>query len=234
MLAAAKAWAKGSTVQAAMDAAGQAGRLANSLHMIKQGNYPRTEPFDKEEYHKSLQIKVDVLLNLSIGKRAYKRLNRVLQTVQEFTSHFDKGVTVTYLHSDFYPDNFIVSPDGRICTVDTMLEWTGPVEKDIAEFLVFAQTPTQRLLGGAAIVRAQMLERLTQAFITGYSQRTHISSPVLILYQLLALVQRWSSLLLFERTIPALLMSGYKRIRVNPIILGHLESISNELHKEFY
>jgi len=233
MLVAAKPWAKQSTVQAVLAAADRAGRLAGSLHMIKQGNYPRTESFDGETYHKSLQTKVDVLSNLSIGNRAWSRLNHVLHTVRGLTSGLHEDVTVTYLHSDFYPDNFIVLPDRRVCTVDTMLEWTGPVEKDIGEFLVFARTPIQRLLGGAVVVRAHMLERVTQAFIAGYSQRACYSSRVAVLYQLLALVQRWSSLLLLEQKIPALLMSAYKRIRVNPLMLRYLESISNELKSSF-
>lgn len=233
-LAAAKPWARRSTIQAAVDGADRAGRLAGALHQIKRDNYPRKEPFDREAYHKNLQIKVDILLNLSIGATARTRLNRALQTVRQLTSDFDEDVIVTYLHSDFYLDNFIVLPDGRVCTIDTMLEWTGPVEKDIAELFVFAKTPTQRLVGGAAIVRAYTLDRVIQAFIIGYRQRIRYSSRVLILYQLLALVQRWSSLLgsLREKS-PGLIAPLFQRVRLEPFMLGYLDLICNHCGKEF-
>lgn len=230
LLAAAKPWAKRSAVQAAVDAAARAGQLVSSLHMVKQGEYPRTEPFDGEGYHKNLDIKVDVLLNLSISTMARTRLNRLLQKVRQITSNLHEDVIVTYLHSDLYLDNFIVLPDGGVCTVDTMLEWTGPIEKDIAEFLIFALTPTQRLLGGAAVVQAHTLDSVTQAFIASYCQRVRYSLRVLILYQLLALIQRWSSLLdgLREKS-PRLIMSLFQRVRLEPFMLGYLNLFCNHL-----
>jgi hypothetical protein len=134
------------------------------------------------------------------------------------------------LHSDLYLDNFIVLPDGRVCTIDTTLEWTGPVEKDIGELLVFAKTPTQRLIGGAAIVQAHTLDKVIQAFIASYCQQVHCSSPVLILYQLLALVQRWSSLLdgLREKS-PGLLTSLFQRVRLDPFMLGCIDLVCKHL-----
>ena len=234
VLEAAKPWAKGSAVQIAVDAAGRAGKLAGALHQIKRNNYPRTEPFDGEMYYTNLRAEVDELLSLSIGKAVQMRLNNVLQTVRKFIASLQENVVVTYLHNDFYLDNFIVLPDGRVCIVDTTLEWTGPVEKDIGQLIVFAETSTQRLLGGAAAVRTRTMDSIIQAFITNYCGLARYSSRVLILYRLLALIQHWSRLLdVLQRKSPAFIMSVFQRARVEPFMLGHLDSVLNDLQNEF-
>jgi len=229
-LKAAKPWATESTVKRAADAAGRAGKLVAGLHQIEWGKYPRTQPFDAEAYCEDLQAEVDSLLDYSVGENVRTRLNNVLQMVHEFTRGLKENVVVTYLHNDLYLDNFIVLPDGRVFTIDTTLELTGPVEKDIGQLIVFAETSRQRLLSGASAVRTSVINRMTQAFIANYSDFAHYSSRILILYQLLALLQCWSRFGdVCRNKSPRPIMSLFQRVRLEPFMLGHLESICNYL-----
>ncbi|MBA7663294.1 hypothetical protein ES703_71333 [subsurface metagenome] len=233
-LEAAKPWAKESAVKLAADAAGRVGKLVAGLHQIKRDKCPRTEPFDAGAYYEDLQAEVDNLLSFSVSETVRTWLNNVLQMVRKFTRGLKENVVVAYLHNDLYLDNFIVLPDGHVCTIDTTLEWTGPVEKDIGQLIVFAETSKQRLLGGAAAVRTRVINRMTQAFLANYSDFAHYSSRILILYRLLALVQCWSRFLdVCREKSTGLIMSLFQRVRLNPFMLGYLDSICNHFRKEF-
>ena len=233
MLAGVRPWARQSALQAAVDAATRAGRLAGGLHQMRREQYPRTESFDSEAYYINLQKKVDELMHLSIGTLVHRRLDGILRMVRQFASTVQENVVVTYLHNDLQLSNFIELPDGRVCMIDTTLEWTGPVEKDISRVLILVETPKQRVLGGAGVVRADALGAITQAFLSGYCERSHYSSRVLILYRLLVFVQRWSALLdILRRKAPALVTSVIQRIRVNPFMLGYLDSISKDIQEK--
>lgn len=233
MLAGVRPWARRSTLQAAVDAANRAGRLTGALHQIRRGHYPRTEPFDSEEYCKTLQLKVDKLIQMSVGVQVHKQLEHTLQAFRQFALTLQENVIVTYLHNDLQMSNFMELPDGRVCIIDTTMEWTGPVEKDIGKVLVLSETPKLRVLGGASVVRPDALDAITQAFLRGYCERSHYSSRVLILFRLLAFVQRWTAFIeILRRKVPTFVASATQRIRVNPFMLDYLDSISKELKEK--
>jgi hypothetical protein len=98
------------------------------------------------------------------------------------------------LHGDFYPDNLVRARDGDLYAVDTMLFARGPVEDDLARFLVGVDTLRTRILFGDTLVPVGRLEAVRRAFIDGYRAMRAIDPRLLAASLARALLVRWAEL----------------------------------------
>lgn len=224
ILDAARPWGKRSVLQDAVDAVYRAGRLLGAIHQIKLEGYPREEPFDSDKYHQRLQDKVERLLSLVSGEYVRRRLVLIQQAAHELG--LQETVIMNHLHRDLYPENLVHLPDGRVYTVDTTLHQVGPVEEDIAKFLVGVDTLKQRLLFGCVTIRSDAVDAIERSFLAGYCTRARFSPRILVLFRLLALTQRWIEVLsVLARKAPIAIASAIQRARINPFMLACLDSI---------
>jgi hypothetical protein len=227
-------WAKQSVVRASANAAYRAGRLLSAIHHIQQGCYPRKESFNGEGYHQRLQEKSETLLSMVSGEHVRKRLLLVKSAVHELVPALQENTIVSYLHRDFNPDNLVQLPDGRVYTIDTTLHQVGPVEEDIANFLVGLDTLKQNLLGGSLVIRSSTLDAVKQSFLDGYCAYGQFSPRILLLLRLLALMQRWIEVLdVLVWKAPDIIASAIQRIRIDPFMLAYLDHIWIDLQKEW-
>jgi len=226
-------WAGRTRIQAAIDVAERIGRFTAEIHKINQDKCPRTELFNCEIYLTGLQTKVDDLLALGVCNEIRYRLEEVLKIAEQYLSGLRENVVVSYLHSDLHMANFLKLKDDRICTIDTSLEFTGPVEQDISNLIIITETPKRRVLGGGAVVRGDVLKEVTQAFLAGYSQRGCYCRSVLTLYRLLSFIRHWAGILdILQRRTPNWISSAFQRVRLNHFMLRYLDAICNDFAKE--
>ena len=234
LLDAGRPWAKQSVVRATANADYRVGRLLSAIHHIEQGDYPRKVPFNGEEYNQRLQEKSETLLSMVSGEYAHKRLFLVKQAVHELVSELQENIIVSYLHSDFNPDNLVQLPNGRVYTIDTTLHQIGPVEDDIAKFLVGVDTLKQKVLVGSLVIRSSTLDVVKQSFLNGYRAHAQFSSRILLLSRFLALIQRWIEVLsVLALKAPVITTSAIQRIRINPFMLTNLDHIWVDIQNEW-
>jgi len=144
-----------------------------------------------------------------------------------------ENIIVSHLHRDLNLDNFVQLPDGRVYTIDTTLYQVGPVEEDIAYFLVGLDTLKQRVLAGGLAIRSSTLDAVKQSFLDGYCAYGQFSSRILLLFRLLDLMQRWIEVLdALVRKAPDTIASTIQRIRINPFMLAYLDHIWIDFQKE--
>lgn len=233
-LDAAKPWAKKSDVTGAVSAAYDCGRLLYSLHQIKQSSsYPKKIAFEAPTFSHKLQEKISTLLNLVSQDDVRQRLLSVQQFADKRALSLHDQVTVSYLHGDLYPENLVRLSDGRVYTIDTTLHQVGPVEFDIAKFLVGIHTMKRRILLGPIVVRYGITEAIGESFLAGYCARARLSLPILLLAESLALVQRWIEVLevLACRSSTRVISSFIQGTRINPFMLTYLESIQTRFQR---
>lgn len=222
-----------SALQAAVDAAHNGGRALAALHHIRRGDHPREGRFDSEEYLRRLDQNLETLMGLLSSEATLRRLLPVQKTVHQLGHLHREITTFSHLHGDYYPENVVRLPDGRVYIVDTTLHQTGPVEDDIAKFLVGVRAPKRRLLGGSLLVRSDSIDAIERAFLAGYRTQARFSSRILLLSTLLALFQRWTEALqVLAQRAPAIIASGVQRARINPLMLSYANSILNSVQKE--
>lgn len=234
ILAAARPWAKQSVVQSAINAACHGGRLLGTIHQIRRASYPSKEIFDWEDYCQRMDEKVEVLSARVVGDNVRKRLFRLRQTVRELISHLREEITVSFLHYDLYPENLVQLPNGRVYTVDTTLHQVGVVEEDVAKFLVGVDTLKQRVLAGSLVIRSSTLEAIKRSFLDEYSTHVQTSPRILLLYMLLAAVQRWIEILVtLVWKAPTVVATAIQQTRISPYMLAVVDSVSVNLEREF-
>lgn len=234
LLSAGRPWAKQSVVQVTAKAANRGGRLLGLIHCIERGQYPRRDAFNSKKYYRRLHEKTETLLGMVSEVTVRERLLPVKQAVSKLALDVREDVTITNLHGDLNPDNLVQLPDGRVYTIDTTLHQPGCVEEDLAVLLVGIDMLKQKLLAGALAIRSSNLDVVKQSFLDGYSVHAQFSSRILLLYEVLALVQRWIEVLdLLAQKAPRIIATAIERRRINPLMLAHLDHIWRDAKKEW-
>jgi hypothetical protein len=99
-------------------------------------------------------------------------------------------VRVGRLHGDFNLSNVLVTPAGRVASIDTNRA-EGPVAADLARFLTDLRTHKERALTLGMRPRRRRVEAWGAAFLVGYGPTGDGALPALLG---LALVERWAEL----------------------------------------
>jgi hypothetical protein len=101
-------------------------------------------------------------------------------------------------HGDYAMRNILVSPSGRVTVLDTFAKWQTPIYEDIGYFLTgLKMTYPQVVSQGLMFSQSQLME-YEQAFLKGYFGEKRIPYPEIRLYEMLALLDKWSSVLIWS------------------------------------
>lgn len=96
-------------------------------------------------------------------------------------------------HGDFAPRNIFVSPERRVTVIDMLGRWRVPIYEDIAYLLTALRTAgPQRVTHGLAF-HPDRLARYENEFLAGYFDRERIPHGAIALFNLLLVLDRWSS-----------------------------------------
>lgn len=117
-------------------------------------------------------------------------------------------------HGDYATRNILVDPNGRVTVLDTLARWRVPIYEDIAYFLVGMKTSWQQILTFGFGLHQKDIDRYQQAFLRGYFDDDPIPYRAIRLFELQALLDRWSALLVILQE----QSKGLKSILANPRI----------------
>ncbi len=97
-------------------------------------------------------------------------------------------------HADFAPRNILVDPSGRIAVIDISVKWRAPIYEDLAGLLV-----ALRMNRANALTRGRVFGPavgvLEPAFLEGYFDGRPIPRAAIRVYELLLVLDKWSSLM---------------------------------------
>ena len=96
-------------------------------------------------------------------------------------------------HSDYVPRNLFVGAAGEVTVFDSVGRWQSPIFEDLSRFVVATDLLAARFQQLKAV--SELLGVCRRAFLTGYFGGDSIPQPLMNLFTLQALLDRWVGLL---------------------------------------
>jgi hypothetical protein len=96
-------------------------------------------------------------------------------------------------HGDLAPRNVLVAADSGVRVLDTRGAWRVPIYEDLAYFLVAVHTNRLQSYSMGMAFDKTMLARYCETFLTGYFGGDDVPRPAIRLFELQALLDKWSS-----------------------------------------
>jgi hypothetical protein len=131
-------------------------------------------------------------------------------------------------HGDFSPRNILIGPEARVTVFDTFANWRTSMYEDIGYFLNDIKMSYLQVVSQGLAFSARQLAAYEQAFLEGYFDQDPVPYPAIRLYEALALLDKWSSMItrLYERqnsngiviVLEIRLASGYFKRRVKSLL----------------
>lgn len=210
----------------AIQAAYKAGCLLKALHEIDHGTYPCREVLDKEDYVAKMSSFVDTLQRLGLSEPCLRHLQDTVSIIQKELGQAHEGITLTFVHGDFYPENIVISEQGAVYTVDTTLHQVAPTLEDVAKLLVGLDTMKRAILFGKGLLKLGAIEEMKRAFLHGYFGHDLPCPRALTWCQIIALLRRWYEIYAAAQQFrPAWLRSVVRRFRIDPFMDARLSSL---------
>jgi len=97
-------------------------------------------------------------------------------------------------HGDFAPRNIFVAPDARVTVFDTLARWRVPIYEDLASFAVALNTAAARVYSRGLWFHDRLLKQCMDELYRGYFAGRDVPTLSISLFELQALLNRWSSL----------------------------------------
>ena len=211
-----------------------AGRLLAYIHQTSHKLLPQPQALDELWLGRNLDSKKDRLLALNPSQSVEKKILCTKDLIAKSLHKAHVGVINTKLHGDYYPENIVCSPDGSVFTIDTTLHQVGPVEHDIAKFLVGTEITKRNLLFGSIGLDKTLSISINQDFLEGYQSIGKYNHQALLTFQYMGLIQRWIEVLeVMARSTLSLGMGPFlNKTRITPSMLKSIESLQNKIEAE--
>ena len=137
-------------------------------------------------------------------------------------------------HGDYAMRNILVGQNARVTVLDTFAKWRTPIYEDIGYFLNELKTSYPQVVSQGLAFRPDQLSAFEEAFLKGYFGKEPVPYSAIRLYEVLALLDRWSSIVakLYQRSgfkksigrLQMLLISLYFKRRLNSLLAEIVKS----------
>ena len=117
----------------------------------------------------------------------------VAKTVEDAMKILPEELPLGLRHGDFGLSNILAGVDGRITVLDTPAICHSPVYEDLAYLLVGLKARWSQVLSLKLAYDSYQLTLYAQEFLSGYFGQTPIPYRILRLFEVQALLVRWSS-----------------------------------------
>ncbi len=96
-------------------------------------------------------------------------------------------------HGDYAPRNILIGPGARVTVLDTFAKWRVPIYEDIGFFLTQLESCFPQVISQGLAFSSEQLAVYERAFLKGYFGEEPLPYPSIRLYEVLALLDKWSS-----------------------------------------
>ena len=117
----------------------------------------------------------------------------VAKTVQDAMQNLPEELPLGLRHGDFGLSNILAGVDGKITVLDTPAICHSPIYEDLAYLLVGLKARWSQVLSLKLAYDSHQLTLYAQEFLSGYFGQTPIPYRIIRLFEVQALLVRWSS-----------------------------------------
>jgi len=103
-------------------------------------------------------------------------------------------------HGDYAMRNILIGPINRVTVLDTFAKWRVPIYEDIGYFLNGLRTSYSQVLTQGLLYSSNQIAAYETAFLQGYFETGKIPYSNIRLYEVLALLDKWSSVVNYYHT----------------------------------
>ena len=159
---------------------------------------PKKEPVQarnsyREDYVKSISKLADFLIERTGNKTFFDRTVSIL--TQKARKILPDVLPLGLGHGDYAMRNILVGSGARVTVLDTLAKWRTPIYEDIGYFLTGLKMTSEQVVSQGLLFSQKQLKDYEQAFLNGYFEQKTIPYPAIRLYEMLALLDKWSSVI---------------------------------------
>ena len=171
------------------------GNVGSWLHLYHR--MPKKE--DVSIRHENRQDYIDAITTLTdflgktLGEESY--LSKIASSlIQGAVVELPESLPLGLGHGDYAMRNILVGPNHRVTVLDTFAKWQTPIYEDIGYFINELRMSSPQVISQGVAFSSNQLFLYEDAFLKGYFGGSPIPHAAVKLYEALALLDRWSSL----------------------------------------
>jgi hypothetical protein len=169
------------------------GRWLRLYHEMSKDDDVKTRDAHRDDYIAAV-VKLTDYLAIAQGNRPFfQNIATILETSAQRI--LPEKLPLGLGHGDFAMRNILVGANGRIVVIDTFAKWRVPIYEDIGYFLRGLKMSAPQVISQGLAFRSAQLMAYEQAFLEGYFVQSPIPYPAIRLYEILALLDKWSSVI---------------------------------------
>jgi len=149
---------------------------------------------DRDDYIEAI-IKLTDFLAKAWGDKAFftQTASIIINNAREI---LPESLPLGLGHGDYAMRNILIGPNARVAVLDTFAKWRTPIYEDIGYFLNGLKTSYLQVISHGLLFSSSQLRTYEHAFLKGYFGSRSIPYPAIRLYEILALLDKWSSVLM--------------------------------------
>jgi hypothetical protein len=168
------------------------GKWLRLYHEMSKEDNVQTRHENRHEYVEAVNLLTD-FLSSSLGDKSF--FQTVAFELEEIALQIlPERMPLGLGHGDFAMRNILVGANGRITVLDTFAKWRTPIYEDIGYFLSALKLAAPQVISQGLVFSPVQLAAYERAFLTGYFEQKPIPCSEIRLYEMLSLLDKWSSI----------------------------------------
>jgi len=177
------------------------GRWLRFYHEMSKEDNVTTRHANRRDYIDAVAKLTDFLATSLGDKPFFQKVASVLEAnaLQILPDLLPLGLG----HGDFALRNILVGENDHVTVLDTFAKWRTPIYEDIGYFLNGLKRPGPQVASQGLLFGSEQLSAYEHAFLEGYFEQKPIPYPEIRLYEMLALLDKWASIITYshQRTV---------------------------------
>jgi hypothetical protein len=145
----------------------------------------------REDYDEAITKLTDFLAKIVGDELFFNRTASII--INKGREVLPESLPLGLGHGDYAMRNILIGPNARVTVLDTFAKWRTPIYEDVGYFLNGLKMSTPQIVSQGLAFSSGQLSAYEQAFLKGYFEQKSIPYPAIRLFEILALLDKWSS-----------------------------------------
>jgi aminoglycoside phosphotransferase (APT) family kinase protein len=172
------------------------GAWLHIFHKMPKKDHMQVRHQRREDYIESISVLTDFLASVLGERHFFEKIAAHLAEKAHET--LPEMLPIGLGHGDYAMRNILVGTSGRVTVLDTFAKWQTPIYEDIGYFLTGLKMTYPQVVSQGLLFSQSQLMDYEQAFLKGYFGEARIPYAEVRLYEMLALLDKWSSILIWS------------------------------------
>ena len=170
-----------------------AGKWLQKYHTMPKEDGVQIRHQNREDYFEAI-LKLTDFLSKAWGDEAFFKQTASI-VVQNGREILPEALPLGLGHGDYAMRNILIGANDRVTILDTFAKWRVPIYEDIGYFLNGLRTSYSQVVTQGLLFSDNQIAAYEKAFLQGYFESTNIPYLNIRLYEALALLDKWSSVI---------------------------------------